>query len=289
MTLLNAVGTIGPQPDSLPSVEAALADLRTDPGSVLCASANNYPAQCIDGRPAVGEHLSLPRSAGGTLTTWVVDFLLTGVLAPSADDAPDGNIREVLCLWLDNVCRTLAEAGLPVSDHRDSHGDATRTGCGAADALGAVLTVLGDRPEGLTVLLSEWGIDPADLPLSVVLRAREVAGVVPAGTELVPIIEYYAQAAVPVLDGAHGEVAVIANAIEGETLPWGTGPLDRTQAFGVDLWALPRIADFLVLVAAREGYVLSASTKQIVATAAAFNAAALLVLCSPEMPTVVLG
>lgn len=289
MTLLNAVGTIGPQPDSLPSVEAALADLRTDPGSVLCASANNYPAQCIDGRPAVGEHLSLPRTAGGTLTTWVVDFLLTGVLAPSADDAPDGNIREVLCLWLDNVCRTLAEAGLPVSDHRDSHGDATRTGCGAADGLGAILAVLGARPEGLDALLSEWGIDPADLPLSVVLRAREVAGVVPAGTELVPIIEYYAQAAVPVLDGAHGEVAVIANAIEGETLPWGTGPLDRTQAFGVDLWALPRIADFLVLVAAREGYVLSASTKQIVATAAAFNAAALLVLCSPEMPTVVLG
>ena len=289
MTLLNAVGAIGPQPDFLPSVEAALADLRTDPGSVLCASANNYPAQCIDGRPAVGEHLSLPRTAGGTLTTWVVDFLLTGVLAPSADDAPDGNIREVLCLWLDNVCRTLAEAGLPVSDHRDSHGDATRTGCGAADALGAVLTVLGDRPEGLTVLLSEWGIDPADLPLSVVLRAREVAGVVPAGTELVPIIEYYAQAAVPVLDGAHGEVAVIANAIEGETLPWGTGPLDGTQAFGVDLWALPHIADFLVLVAAREGYILSATTEQIVATAAAFNAAALLVLCNKNMPTVVLG
>lgn len=50
-------GTIGPQPDSFPSVEAALADLRTNPGSVLRASANNYPAQCIDGRPAVGENL----------------------------------------------------------------------------------------------------------------------------------------------------------------------------------------------------------------------------------------
>ncbi len=289
MTLLNAVGTIGPQPDSFPSVEAALADLRTNPGSVLRASANNYPAQCIDGRPAVGENLSLPRTAGGTLTTWVVDVLLTGVMAPPTNKTYEDGFDEVLTLWLDNVCRTLAEAGLTVSDHRDNHSPDSKTGCGAADGLGAILAVLGARPEGLDALLSEWGIDPADLPLSVVLRAREVAGIVPAGTELVPIVERYARNPIPVLDGAHGEVAVIANAIEGETLPWGTGPLDRTQAFGVDLWALPRIADFLVLSASRAGYMLSASTKQIVATAAAFNAAALLVLCSPEMPTVVLG
>ena len=293
MTLLNAVGAIGPQPDFLPSVEAALADLRTDPGSVLCPSTNNYPAQCIDGRPAVGEHPSLPRTAGGTLTTWVVDLLLTGTLAPPPNGQADGgqadDISAVLLTWLDNVCRTLTEAGLPVSDHRDSHSDTTRTGCGAADGLGAVLAVLGEQPEGLDALLSGWGIDPANLPLSVVLRAREVAGVVPSGTALIPIIERHAQSSIPILDGAHGEVAVIANAIEGETLPWGTGPLDGTQAFGVDLWALPHIADFLVLVAAREGYILSATTEQIVATAAAFNAAALLVLCNKNMPTVVLG
>ncbi len=289
MTLLNAVGAIGPQPDSLTSIEAALANLRTDPSSLLRPSTNNYPAQCIDGRPAVGEHPSLPRTAGGTLTTWVVDFLLTGALAPAAEGKPDDDLPAVLLEWLDNVCRTLAEAGLPISDHRDNHSPDSKTGCGAADGLGVVLAVLGERPEGLDALLSQWGIDPADLPLSVVLRAQEVAGVVPAGTELVPIIERHAQSSIPVLDGIHGEAAVIANTIEGQTLAWGTGPVPDSQAFGIDLWAFPRISDFLVLSAARRGYMLSASTKQVVATAAAFNAAAILVLCNENMPTAVLG
>lgn len=289
MTLLNAVGAIGPQSDSLPSIEAALADLHTNPSSVLCPSTNNYPAQCIDGRPTIGEHPSLPRTAGGTLTTWVVDLLLTGTLAPTPNGQADDDISAALLTWLDNVCRTLAEAGLPVSDHRDNHSPDSKTGCGAADGLGAVLAVLGKRPEGLDTLLSGWGIDPADLPLSVVLRAQEVAELVPAGTELIPIIERHARNPIPVLDGTHGEAAVIANTIKGQTLAWGTGPVPDSQAFGVDLWALPGISDFLVLSAARRGYILSATTEQIVATAAAFNAAALLVLCNKNMPTVVLG
>lgn len=288
MTLLNAIGTIGPQSDRLAPVEAALAELHENPHSALCPSASNYPAQCIDGRPAESDHPSLPRSAGGTLTTWVVDFLLTGVMAPPANTMYEDGFAEMLSLWLDNVCRTLAEAGLPVSDHRDNHSSDSKSGCGAADGLGAILTVLGERPEGLDALLTSWGIDPEDVPPSVVLRAREVAGVVPIGTELIPIIERNAQNPIPILHGAHGETSIVANTVEGQTLSQDAVPLAGTQAFGVDLWALPRIADFLVLAATRAGYVLSASTKQIVATAAAFNAAALLVLCSPEMPTVVL-
>ena len=43
-----------------------------------------------------------------------------------------------------------------------------------------------------------------------------------------------------------------------------------------------------MIVAARSGHMLAASDAHITATAAAFNAAALLVLCSPDMPSIVL-
>lgn len=79
--------------------------------------------------------------------------------------------------------------------------------------------MLGARPEGLDALLSEWGIDPADLPLSVVLRAREVAGIVPAGTELVPIVERYARNPSLSSTGPMEEVAVIPMPLREKPFP----------------------------------------------------------------------
>ncbi len=288
MTLLDAVGTLGPQPESATVVAAALADLDNDSSRIRCTPASNYPAQCIDGRPTAGEHAHQPRSAGGTLTTWVVDFLLTGVFAPDAAEAAEQSFSDVLVSWLDATCATLVEAGLPVSGHRDEHTNEAKAGCGAADALGIILALLGSRPDGIDALLTEWGIDPAELPDVVSARAREAAAGVPSGPELIGTLEKHAQEPIPTVTGDHLEAAIIANSWSDQTLRSGVGPTQTTQAFGVDLWALRHIADFLMIVAARSGHMLTATDAQITATAAAFNAAALLVLCNPDMPSIVL-
>ena len=288
MTLLDAAGTLSPQPESATAVAGALRDLATDSSHLRCATASNYPAQCIDGRPFAGQHSAMPRSAGGSLTTWVVDFLLTGVFAPEQSEAAEQSLADVLMSWLDATCATLVEAGLPVSGHRDDHANGAKAGCGAADSLGVILALLGSHPAGIDALLTDWGIDPADLPDVVFARAREAAAGVPSGPELIAVIGRHAQEPLPTVTGAHLEAAVIANSWAGHTVRPGAGPTDSTQAFGIDLWALPHIADFLMIVAARSGHMLAASDAHITATAAAFNAAALLVLCSPDMPSIVL-
>lgn len=135
----------------------------------------------------------------------MVDVLLTGVMAPPTNKTYEDGFDEVLTLWLDNVCRTLAEAGLPVSDHRDNHSPDSKTGCGAADGLGAILAVLGARPEGLDALLSGRGIDPADSALGRVAGSGRSPGLSPPNGAR-PHRRGYARNPIPVLDGAHGEV-----------------------------------------------------------------------------------
>ena len=161
MTLLDAAGTLGPQYGLAATVRSTLDGLERGASHIRCASVGNYPAQCIDGRPSAEDRPAFPRSAGGSLTTWVVDFLLTGVFAPEVDELAEENLSDVLSKWLDTTCATLAEAGIPVSGHRDDQANEAKAGCGAADGLGVILALLGSHPAGIDALLTEWGIDPA--------------------------------------------------------------------------------------------------------------------------------
>lgn len=252
-----------------------------------------------------------PRVAGGTLSTWIVDLLLTALFLPTApeDPHPRREIDRMTLLtparlgeelqswtpaWLSLTCAALRGAGLPVSAHTDDRAAGADCGCGAADSLGSILALLGQHPRGVDDLLGQWGVDPGDLPTDVVRRCAAVALNLPTGDGIVGIISGHAQSPMPVMHGPHGEVAVLANTRPGTTvdvphlteLLAGALPADHTpQAFIVDTWSFGAIADFFL---DREDPP-PVTRAEVIATVAAFNAATLLTLCGPGMPTVALG
>lgn len=251
-----------------------------------------------------------PCVAGGTLSTWIVDLLLTGLFRPEPPEAPrrgadtdemalisQGRLGEELQTWtpawLSLTCSALRDAGLPVSAHTDDHAEGADCGCGAADSLGTILALLGQRPRGVDVLLRQWGVDPADLPAPVVGRCAALALTLPPGDGIVGVVSGYAQAPLPVMHGQHHEAAVLANAIPGTTvdiprvshllaraLPGNAAP----QSFVVDTWSFERIADFYL----DRDRPAAATRAEVVATVAAFNAATVLTLCGPGMSAVTL-
>lgn len=277
MVLHGATGPLEPPQAQLSDVTSVLKNIAEDPGRVLVKAELSYPAVCIDGRPYRTEPGLLPQSAGGTLTTWAVDLLLTKQFQTRS-----------LIEWLTHACEALDQSNLPVSGHRaDSHGEGA-SGCGAADSLGPVLEMLARNPSGVRGLLEYWGIDAGLVPGSVFAEARRLSTELPAGAELINILDIHGD--IPTVTGAHCEVAIIANTRQEHVV--GRAALSRelttvpgAQAFCVDLWALPAIGHFL----ARKGAgILTYDNEQITAVAAAFNAAALLVLCGPSAPVVVL-
>ena len=281
MTLIGAIGSLGPSPEQLPSLSSALSTIADNPECVLVSASTPYPAACIDGRPHSGRaDGDLPQTAGATLTTWAVDLLLTKLFA--SDD---------LTGWLAHICDALKQSGLPVSGHRaETHGAGT-SGCGAADGLGAILTMLAQNRNGIADLLTRWGIDPELVTGAVRSEAAGLSTALPSGAKIIEIIDSAAGAQIPTLEGPHAEVAIVANTRLGQVV--GRGALAHeldsvpgtAQAFCVDVWALPAIGDFF----ARSSSEISQYDRdQITAVAAAFNAAALLVLCGPSTPVVVL-
>ncbi|MGO1591263.1 hypothetical protein [Ancrocorticia sp.] len=339
MTLYGAIGSLQPTPQDAPAVATALRIMANSPEQMLAQPASDYPSMCIDGRPYASHPKShAPQVAGGTLTTWVADLLLTKIFQSSvlgarntgyglgelsrdysgppataslhSQAAPNTEVHNALATWLANTCDALRQAGLPVSDHRaDSHGPGA-AGCGAADSLGAILHLLGKRPEGITTILSRWGIDPRKVPVDALDHASRLASEVPSGEELVQILANYSTERIPVVTGPHREVAVVANtrahtvirrdaitgALASASIPsqsdasgaQNASPTGHPQAFCVDVWALPEISTFLTNTASAHEIELHWTPEQITATAAAFNAAAILVLCGPEAQDIVL-
>lgn len=348
MTLTGAIGRLEPAPSQLPGIRAGLERLTADPGGALVPVSRPYPAGCLDGRPfeipdmpaaaRVPDGGSTPRVAGGTLTTWVVDVLLTGVFRPVAvpgrgtgarrrGERPEGPppVRETGAdpaglgeeiatwapAWLSLTCASLRAADLPVSAHGDDHAAPGNSGCGAVDSVATILGLLGQRPPGVVALMESWGIDVADVPEAVLRRCGALALTMPDGDDIAGVISGYADSPMPIMHGPHREVAVVANTVPGTTIDAaavgaaldaagagpgvGTGAADAEppgeagawQVFAVDTWAFGSIADFYRDQAADGGRA-PASHDQIVATAAAFNAAALLTLCAADMPVAVL-
>lgn len=346
MSLQGAIGRVQPPLESRPSIAEHLAALVKDPSPYLLPASSTVPFGCVDGRPFTIDALpvpgrgarpapppqAVPRAAGGTLTTWAVDLLLTTLFRPDlpttgragwgpenrdrADPARLGHeMNSWSPAWLSLICSSLRAADLPVSAHTDDHASGHDCGCGAVDSLASVLAILGQRPPGLVALLGEWGTDIADLPDSVPRRAGAMALTMPDGDDIIGVISAYADGPLPVMHGGHHEVAVVANRIAGTTVdtdalgtllapacagtshegdagPVGVedeGGAGSAQFFVVDTWSFQGIADFLLDRAGRTGAHVEATREQIVATAAAFNAATILTLCGPEMPVAVLN
>lgn len=323
MSLPGALGRIAPAADVLDVVDAHLRTPGDLPTDLLVPVDVEHPASCMDGRPFDVEVVELPhhrrsapsprcdaprtpRVAGGTLSTWVTDLLATGLFRPEVprDRDPAWETDDMRLLtpsaigeelqsrtpaWLSLTCASMRAAGLPVSIHTDDHAHAPDCGCGAADSLRTVLALVGQRPEGLSALMEQWGTDPEALPDVVVQRCSAFALTLPAGDDLAGIIAGYSDTVLPVMRGDHREVAVLANPVEGTTVnPRVLDTLcgtEGTQCFVVDTWSFSRIADFLEDTARRTSTPLSLTREQVLATTCAFNAAAVLTLCAPAMPS----
>lgn len=321
MTLDGAIGSIGPAPQDRERISDQLAELLHDPVPPVTPVFSPYPAHCVDGRPfalvrrdtprtpapaPADPTPGVPRLAGGTLTTWVIDLLTTGAFAPASQEARGAGIdawtpeslegdREAWSTeWIARMCAALTRRGHTVSSHIDDHASAPNAGCGAADSLGTVLGVLAQMPRGLTDLMTAWGVDPADLDEQVLSRSRSVARLLPPGGALIDAITDHAQGPYPMMLGGHGEVAVIANPIPGTTVDvsraveaLARGSVEgspRPQHFVVDTWTFGSVADFLLESARDAGGTPQVSRSQVVAATAAFNAATILCLCGTETP-----
>lgn len=323
MSLPGALGRIAPTADVLDVVEEHLSTPGAVPPELLVPVDQAHPSSCMDGRPFDVEVVDLPhhsrrtptspvalprtpRVAGGTLSTWVTDLLATGLFRPevSQDRDPGWEADDMRLLtpssigedlqsrtpaWLSLTCASMRAAGLPVSIHTDDHAHAPDCGCGAADSLRTILALIGQRPQGLATLMEQWGTDPADLPDVVVQRCSAFALTLPAGDDLAGIIAGYADTVLPVMHGDHHEIAVIANPVEGTTVDphalqrlCGVG---QAHCFIVDTWSFTSVADFLEDTARRTSTPLTLTREQVMATTCAFNAAAVLTLSAPTMPS----
>ncbi|WP_165216607.1 hypothetical protein [Schaalia sp. ZJ1691] len=314
MTLKGTIGHIQPAEGEVDRIDAALRLIVSDPQKVLVPVEQSYPSACIDGRPMIVSQTSAsgdtvtsraalrPRLAGGTLSTWIVDLLLTRVFRPSslasAQDLTRIPVQRVSHdfeqwspSWLSMLCSSLREAGHDVSCHSADASAGDDSGCGALDSLASIIAIIGQVPDAVAELMAAWGIPLTDVPEQVFAACSSVSLTLPTGADLAGIISAYASTPIPVAAGPHAEVAVIANRIPRTTVnPQALHEVLGGQAFVVDVWAADAIADFF-LTAHRADLPQGMSTgdshratrKAIIATVCAFNAAAVLALSGPRM------
>ncbi len=333
----SALGRIQPEPAALEPLLVRLGMIEADPDMVLVPTDEDaHPGACMDGRPAKVTEINLPgvcapavqgpraRAAGATLGTWVADLLTVEAFRPV--DSPSGagelaglgeldgeSLRELTPAWLSLLCSGLREASCTVSTHNSDRAHGGDCGCGAIDNLGTELALMAQEPHKVAALVEEWGFDPSAIPSQVHERCARYATTVPHGQGVYGIIAGHAQAPVPQLLGAHGEVALVVNRRRGTTvdtqvleaiLTQGDTPCDEggaagspgvgvaehtvgAQAFVIDAWTFENVADFLHEAGTRAGRP-TPSREALAATVAAFNAGVVLTLAGARLPVVVL-
>lgn len=282
MMLPDAIGTVGPAASTAATIHARLNDLHQHSDALRMPARGSIPGRCIDGRPSHTSDIpAFPRAAGGTLTAWAAYALAT----PS----PLSN-ENALLTGLDRMAEYLQLHAHAVGDHRGEAPQPTLSGCGAADNLRTILAMIANRPATLSRMLASWGVPWAASAQLIADNAHALSrGALPTGTDVLRTIESHTPTPVPTLRGAHREIGVMANGKPGTTFDddaihlalrdasQGQGP---AQVFVVDTWAFDPLAE--VLVAYCDEY----SHAHYAAAAAAFNAATVLTLCAPTMPTV---
>lgn len=161
-------------------------------------------------------------------------------------------------LPLDSFAKQLSETGNPVGGHTGPTHAVDQAGCAAADHLSDILAVLTSKPSAVRAMISAWGLDETVVDQEMLSIAQSF--VVPSGVELVePLRE---NGSLVNLTGPHREEAVAVN-LRAETSTSDTG----RQVFHIDAWTFPQLG-----------------SSRYAGAVAAFNAAALLRLCSPNMP-----
>lgn len=279
-------GCLHADADALPRLLHALETINSQAEYILQPHEGSaLPTACIDGRPedvdeevVAGSLRPDLRLAGATLSPWIGTIL--GASTSCQPSFPD---TQTAVTDLAHFCASLHARELPVATHCDDHAPHDHCGCGAADALGAVLDVLSRESDYIQELLTSWGFD-ADLS-DCSQQAQTLAPVLTgAGLALHQTISQHSDRKPARLLGPHREVAVIVNLRPAtvvrreivEEILTSEG-LPEAQVFTVDLWACHALVTELGL------------PPQAIIACAAFNVAALLTLCGSHTRLVVFG
>ena len=247
MSLRAASGSIRPEnPDTNFTNRLRRGEWLTTAGSAI-------PSACIDGRPNHDGDSSLrhaPRVAGATAGLWI-PLLLT--IGPQS------------CPTFEEFTAFLSKSKLPVGGHCDENFGPKTSGCGAADHAKDLFWLIVRNADAVRELVANWGFDASSLDNAMLANAESAP--LPPGVELAATIE--AHTSIPILRGPHKEQAAVVNFRHGTT-----SDKSPKQIFHLDAWTFKDIAELIY----PEGLT------RYEAALAAFNAAALLFLCSPEMP-----
>lgn len=242
------------------------------------------PCGCIDGRcpDAHDAFNATPNAAGGTLS-----LLVGELLTDKANIASTAQNSEEALASLITYLQT-AGYGDQVGGHTGpAHGPNadTASGCGANDALRPIFGQMVDKGDVIRTVLQKLGIDDASLP-QILENASELhsrTDFFAAGKTVATTLESESpEGNCPALVGAHNEVLIRLNTVEGRTIDrraiqaeYG----DDYQIFNVDVWALQGAAETL---AVSEDTVDSKFAAMVV-----YQVATALQLCGPSMKVIV--
>lgn len=251
---------------------------------ILVAEGYFLPCSCIDGR-CPGSHdvfNATPNAAGGTLT-----LLVSELLTDKANIASTAQTSEEALASLIAYLQTTGN-GDQIGGHTGPvHGPGAEnaSGCGANDALLPILGQMVEKGDVMRAVLQQLGVD--DASLAQILADASALYAQPdffaTGKTVADTLQSESpDGNCPALVGAHNEVLIRLNTVEGTTIDrralqaeYG----DDYQIFNVDVWALRAAAETLAVA---KDMVESKFTAMVV-----YQVATALQLCGPSMKVIV--
>lgn len=249
---LAATGTIEPgtrelSSDTLSEVEREVLSSRFD-GPVMEGVV--LPCGCMDGRCPHSEAAfnAVPNAAGGTLSL-VVGEMLTGGrnIASTAE-----NTEEALASLIEFLKKT-DKAGQIGGHTGPAHGPNAEaaSGCGANDALHTIFGQIVEKADLIKGVIEKLGADTTgfDDMVANAVTYYDMPEFFSAGKTVSDTLRTESpEGNCPELTGAHNEVLIRLNTVEGTTIDrralqaaYG----DEYQIFNVDVWALRNAAETL--------------------------------------------
>ncbi|MBD3689946.1 hypothetical protein H8R18_02550 [Nanchangia anserum] len=274
MRTYQGLGLTGPSVQTRRAIGNLIDAWEAAPETVLRPATGWWAAACVDGRDVEwgGGEQHFPRLAGGGVSAFA-GMLLAGAWA---DDA------ETPRALAERFVGLVHAAGWPVVFHVDEMAGQRRSGCGAADGWGLILSLIGRDEKGVHAFLEALGRGmPREEHRE---RARILAHDPPRGPELREAFALAATEPEPVMVGAHREVATIINMCPGTTIDRARVNraltdvgVEEPQVFVCDAWAAAPMARALAPL-------IDADVADVEMTMLAYAMAALVVLGGEAMP-----
>lgn len=285
-----AVGTIDPSSRELDTdrIQQLEQDVRSDRFDVPVLDGVFLPCGCIDGRcPHDGEAFNpVPNAAGGTLTLLVGELLTNkSNIASTASNSEEALASLIAYLQSVGYGNQIGGHTAPIHDEKKID---IASGCGANDELPGIMRQIVEKPEVILAVLGQLnvrvnkdGAFPTMVEKAKALIDHE--GYLKSGKEVSKTLRSASpEGNCPELKGAHNEVIIRLNTVEGTTIDrralkreYG----DVYQIFNIDVWAIKKAAETLSNTEEEATDKFAAMVTYQVATA--------LQLCGPSMRVIV--